>query len=319
MHRLALMVLVLAVLAAGCGDDNVFGTTTAPSTTGTTDSTLPTTAPTSSSTTEPPSTTSTTSTTSTSTTSTTTTSTTTTTAPETVYLVDPAHFFPPPFPGSGDAHGSGCVTPGFDALPNGVWFGFAEGVGGGHLTFDLACFFTGTLACEAQIEDGFAADEATASTSGFATMWRRPSRYPSPRRLGSGISTPCRPTSPPRRRSPWRPGPTPIPSRTAPGILRRVAVRERRPGHRDRRAVPALRRRRAPAVTGKCAPPTGSARCRRAPPTATPGEYIGRASARPAPEPPRVANLRAHPCSRRSRPSAGARPAGTPPPPIRAG
>jgi hypothetical protein len=70
--------------------------------------------------------------------------------------VDPAHFFPPVFVGSNGAHGSGCVTPGFDALPNGVWFGFAEGVGGGHITFDLACFWTGAPACVAQMDDGFA-------------------------------------------------------------------------------------------------------------------------------------------------------------------
>jgi hypothetical protein len=68
--------------------------------------------------------------------------------------VDTTHFFPDPFPGSNDAHGSGCVTPGFDALPDGVWFGFAEGVGGGMITFDLACFFTGAAAEAAAAEDG---------------------------------------------------------------------------------------------------------------------------------------------------------------------
>jgi hypothetical protein len=88
------------------------------------------------------------------TTSTTTSTTTTTTVPESFYLVDTTDFFPDPFPGSNDAHGSGCVTPGFDALPNGVWFGFAEGVGGGTITFDLACFFTGPAAVAAAAADG---------------------------------------------------------------------------------------------------------------------------------------------------------------------
>lgn len=149
MRRLALLVLILAVSAAACGDDDAFNTTTAPSTTQAEESTLPT----STSTTVPPTTTA-PSTTLASTTSTTTSSTTTTTVPETVYLVDTTDFFPDPFPGSNDVHGSGCVTPGFDALPNGVWFGFAEGVGGGRITFDLACFFTGPAAVAAATADG---------------------------------------------------------------------------------------------------------------------------------------------------------------------
>ena len=72
--------------------------------------------------------------------------------------MDTSNFFPPVFPDSNGGHGSGCVTTGFAALPNGVWFGFAEGVGGGEITFDLACFWTGVPACDAQIADGFAAD-----------------------------------------------------------------------------------------------------------------------------------------------------------------
>lgn len=146
---LVVMALALAALATACGDDDVFGTTTAPSTTEGTEPTSSTTAPPTTTTAEPPSS----STSATSTTTTTTTST-TTTAPETVYLVDTTDFFPDPFPGSNDAHGSGCVTPGFDALPNGVWFGFAEGVGGGVITFDLACFFTGPAAVAAATADG---------------------------------------------------------------------------------------------------------------------------------------------------------------------
>jgi hypothetical protein len=157
MKRLALLVLALGILAAACGDDgSTFTTPTGSSTTGGTEPTSTTEPGTTTTTTEPPP--STTDTSTTTSTSTTTTSTTTTTAPETVYLVDTTDFFPDPFPGSGGAHGSGCVTPGFDALPNGVWFGFAEGVGGGNITFDLACFYTGPAACDAQIEDGFAAD-----------------------------------------------------------------------------------------------------------------------------------------------------------------
>jgi hypothetical protein len=152
------------VVTAACGDDDTFATTTAPSTTQAGDTTVPTTtAPDATTTTGADTSTTaatTTTTAATTTTATTTTSatTTTTTAPEVVYLVDTSHFFPDPFPGSGGAHGSGCVTPGFDALPNGVWFGFAEGVGGGEIDFDLACFWTGAPACTAQIADGFASD-----------------------------------------------------------------------------------------------------------------------------------------------------------------
>lgn len=150
MHRLALvflvaMVLALAALATACGDDDAFDTTTAPSTMQGTEPTSPTTVPPTTTATEPPSS-------STSTTSTP--STTTTTVPETYYFVDTTDFFPDPFPGSSDAHGSGCVTPGLDALPNGVWFGFAEGVGGGVITFDLACFYTGPSAVAAATADG---------------------------------------------------------------------------------------------------------------------------------------------------------------------
>ncbi|HSQ38384.1 MAG TPA: hypothetical protein VLS92_10880 [Acidimicrobiia bacterium] len=145
MRRLALMSLVLAVLAAACGGDGSFGSSTAPSTTQAGESTVPTTVPPTTPTTAPPSTLESTTTTTAGTT-TTTAGTTTTTAAETFYAVDTTDFFPDVFPGANDAHGSGCVTPGFDALPNGVWFGFAEGVVGGEITFDLACFFTGAAA-----------------------------------------------------------------------------------------------------------------------------------------------------------------------------
>ncbi|HUU61165.1 MAG TPA: hypothetical protein VMX37_02115 [Acidimicrobiia bacterium] len=148
MRRLALMSLVLAVLAAACGGDGSFGSSTAPSTTQAGESTVPTTVPpTTTPTTAPPATLE-------STTTSTAAATTTATAAETYYAVDTTDFFPEPFPGSNDVHGSGCVTPGFDALPNGVWFGFAEGVGGGEITFDLACFFTGAAAEAAAAADG---------------------------------------------------------------------------------------------------------------------------------------------------------------------
>jgi len=148
-HRLAPTILALALLAAACGAGEGFGSTTAPSTTLAGETTVPTTPPT----TVPPETTTTTA--PRETTTSTTIPPTTTTSSGTFYIVDTTHFFPDPFPGSsGGAHGSGCVTPGFDALPDGVWFGFAEGVGGGKITFDLACFYTGTAACDAQIEDG---------------------------------------------------------------------------------------------------------------------------------------------------------------------
>lgn len=154
MRRSVLMILALSLVVAACGGDGAFGTTSAPSTTQAADTTqAPEPTP---STTSPPETTA----TSPPPPETTTTALpTTTTAPEALYLVDATDFFPEVFPGSSGGHGSGCVTPGFDALPDGVWFGFAEAVGGGAITFDLACFFTGETACDAQIEDGFAADE----------------------------------------------------------------------------------------------------------------------------------------------------------------
>jgi hypothetical protein len=154
MRRLAPMSLVVAILAVACGGDGTFGASTVPSTAPPTtqagESTVPTTVPpTTTPTTAPPATLE--STTSTAI------STTTTTAAETYYLVDTTDFFPEVFPGAGDAHGSGCVTPGFDALPNGVWFGFVVGVGGGEITFDLACFFTGAAAEAAAEADGMEA------------------------------------------------------------------------------------------------------------------------------------------------------------------
>lgn len=154
MKRLVLLA-VLVILAAGCGDDGVFVTTTAPSTTETVDSTTSTEAPTSS--TEPPTSSVPESTTSS---STTTAAATTTTSSGPYYEVNTSHFFPPVLGGAGDPHGSGCNTPDLVTLPNGIWFGFVEAYSGGSLTFDLACFFTGAAACDAQIEDGEASTPA---------------------------------------------------------------------------------------------------------------------------------------------------------------
>jgi hypothetical protein len=68
--------------------------------------------------------------------------------------VDEGAFFPNPYPGSLDAHGSGCVTGGAALLPDGVWFGFAEGLTPDTITFDLACFYTGAVAAIKAAEDG---------------------------------------------------------------------------------------------------------------------------------------------------------------------
>ena len=153
MPRLTWLILILALLLAACGDDAVLPTG-ASSTTGAEEPTTPTTA---APTTAPTTPTTAAPTTAPATTTTTTAPATTTTA-AVYYLVDTSDFFPDVFPGSNGAHGSGCVTPGFSALPNGVWFGFVEAIAGGNLTFDLACFWTGTPACDAQMDDGFAAN-----------------------------------------------------------------------------------------------------------------------------------------------------------------
>ena len=157
--------------------------------------------------------------------------------------MDTTDFFPDPFPGSGGAHGSGCVTPGFDALPNGVWYGFAEGVGGGNITFDLACFYTGPAACDAQIEDGFVTDAADC-----LDFWVRnnvATTFSVPLAAGARVwyvdMTSGDVTSPDRD----PPGGLADP-RLVPGLpqrlVQRVAVRERRTDHRHRRAVPAVER-----------------------------------------------------------------------------
>jgi hypothetical protein len=54
----------------------------------------------------------------------------------------------------GDPNGSGCSPPG-DVLPDGIWFGFAEVVTGGEITFDLGCYFSEPAASAAAAEDGY--------------------------------------------------------------------------------------------------------------------------------------------------------------------
>ncbi len=51
------------------------------------------------------------------------------------------------------ASGSGC-TPDTQELPDGRWFGFATGVSDTNVTFDLACWFSGSAAADAAAEDG---------------------------------------------------------------------------------------------------------------------------------------------------------------------
>lgn len=52
------------------------------------------------------------------------------------------------------ASGSGCTPPAGDGLPDGRWFGIVDDPGEQALSFDLACWFTGTAAAAAAAEDG---------------------------------------------------------------------------------------------------------------------------------------------------------------------
>lgn len=141
MHRVLTLTLAVGLLLASCGDDDAGSSTTTAATTtaATTTSVATTTVP---ETTTP--------------TTTTTTTTTTTVAPTTtaavVYGVVDAHVLPVVFGVSGAPNGSGCVVAG-DVLPDGVWMGFAEAYGGGVITFDLACYFSGDAANAAAAAD----------------------------------------------------------------------------------------------------------------------------------------------------------------------
>lgn len=126
MRRNLVAVLGLVLVVAGCGDDDALTTTTThPAETTTT--TLPT--ETSTTLEEPSGTT------------------------PGRFIVDPVELFPDPLPGSGGAHGSGCTVEG-EALPGGIWFGFALEVAGGAVIFELACLFVGDAAAVAATEDG---------------------------------------------------------------------------------------------------------------------------------------------------------------------
>ncbi|HSG78872.1 MAG TPA: hypothetical protein VLD62_04760 [Acidimicrobiia bacterium] len=166
--RLACALAILLIATASCSDDDSGPTTsatvatTASPTTTTAPTTTTTTAPTATTTTLPPATTTSAAqpTTTAPPTTTTTAPPTTTTAPPTttttalVYPVDEGDFFPEPLAGSDDAHGSGCVVDPSQPLPDGIWFGSAESVFGGSITFDLGCFFTGAAAEAAATADG---------------------------------------------------------------------------------------------------------------------------------------------------------------------
>lgn len=52
------------------------------------------------------------------------------------------------------ATGSGCAPPEGDGLPDGRWFGFVDEAQADQVSFDLACWFTGTAAASAASEDG---------------------------------------------------------------------------------------------------------------------------------------------------------------------
>jgi hypothetical protein len=146
-RRNLIMSAVLAVAAAACGG----GAAATSSTAATTTTAAPTTTTTTAAATTTAATTTTTETPTTTAATTTTTAATTTTA--TFYGIDTGSFFPAVFGDPGDPNGSGCIV-GADVLPPGVWFGFADAVDGGTITFDLACFFTGAAATEAATADG---------------------------------------------------------------------------------------------------------------------------------------------------------------------
>jgi hypothetical protein len=127
-HRTA-VILTMALVLGACGDDASTEATTSAEPATTTVAVTTTTAATT--------------TQATTTTAATTTQATTTT--EALFTIDTSDWMPGVFGAPGDPNGSGCVVEG-DVLPDGVWFGFAEAVSGGTITFDLGCFFTGAAA-----------------------------------------------------------------------------------------------------------------------------------------------------------------------------
>ncbi len=179
MRRIVLLLMSMALAATACGDDGsaltTTAVTTAPATTATSAPPSTTAAPP-----PPPSTPVTTTLPPTTTTAapTTTTAITTTTTATTVpaggpYLVDEGNFFPDPYPGSLDAHGSGCVTGGTGLLPDGVWLGYAETLSSGTIGFDLVCFYSWPVADAKAAEDGVVAID-------FYVRNLNPNTYPVP-------------------------------------------------------------------------------------------------------------------------------------------
>jgi len=63
-----------------------------------------------------------------------------------------------PLPGSGGAGGSGC-SPGAGPLPDGIWFGMVTAKDATSVTFDLACFFFGSIAYTKGAADGVTVDD----------------------------------------------------------------------------------------------------------------------------------------------------------------
>ncbi len=136
-RRWAAVATIVGLLAAACsGGGATPGATTAAPTTTVAPSTTTTTTAVPSTTAPPPATTSSTVAT------TTTTTTTTTTLPPRVYLVGtPTLGLPEKVSTEPGVQGSGC-TPGTDALPAGIWFGYLVATGADSVTFDLACYLT---------------------------------------------------------------------------------------------------------------------------------------------------------------------------------
>ena len=134
MPRIVSIVLGLSLVVAGCGDDDTTTTTT------TTTSVVASPTTTTSATTVAVTTT----VAETSTTATTTATTTSAVVDTVVFEVEDPHVLPAVFSDAG-ANGSGCVVSG-DVLLPGVWMGFATAVGGGEITFDLVCYFSGDAA-----------------------------------------------------------------------------------------------------------------------------------------------------------------------------
>lgn len=91
---------------------------------------------------------------------------TTTTTATVPWYAPPADLgIPEPLPGSGGAHGSGCdVKQG--TLADGAWFGVALASDGMAITFEVACFFTGSEAIAAAALAGAEVEQDYFTASG---------------------------------------------------------------------------------------------------------------------------------------------------------